>query len=256
MNERRRSTTFLLTFATWIAGPSAFAEAETKPAASAADASDRGEVSEESKKTGEQAGEAQVQQVKLSDRIKSVQKKPFLKKSRIELFPHFALDLNDPFYQHLIAGGAVGYHLADSLAVEARGGVVFASIQQSAIRFVRRETDSLVKDVPEFRYHGDLDLVWAPVYGKISLFGESILHFDTYLTAGPGVFGTDAGPAAAANVGIGQRYFITDWLTARFELRDYIFMDTRNSESDVQNLLVFGVSVSGFFPMSFEHEFQ
>lgn len=193
---------------------------------------------------------------RLSDRIKAVQRKVFMKKGRVEIFPQFSLDLNDPFYQHLIVGGSVAYHLADSFAIEARGGYAFASIKQGALRFVRQETDSLIKNPPEFKYHADLDLLWAPIYGKISLFGDSILHFDTYVTAGPGIFGTDAGLNPAANIGIGQRYFITEWLTARFELRDYMFLDSRNTSSDLQNLLVFGFSVSGFLPTAFEYEYQ
>ena len=193
---------------------------------------------------------------KLSDRIKSVQRKDFLKRERIEVFPQFGLDLNDPFFQHLIVGVAGAYHVADSLAFELRGGFVVASIEQSAIRFVRRETDSLIENPPEFKYHFDVDALWAPFYGKISLFGEGILHFDTYVTVGAGGFGTDAALNPAANFGIGQRYFINDWLVARVEIRDYIFIDNRNGESDIQNLLILGFAVSGFFPTSFEYEFQ
>ena len=50
-----------------------------------------------------------------------------------------------------------------------------------------------------------LDLTWAPFYGKISILGEGIMHFDTYITAGGGVFGTDGagegGPAAGDRCG-------------------------------------------------------
>lgn len=193
---------------------------------------------------------------KLSDRVKAVQRKAFLKRHRLEVFPHFALDLNDPFFQHFIVGGSVGFHLADALSIEARGGVVVGSVEQSAIRFVRTETGSLIEDPPEFRWHADLDLLWAPLYGKVSLFSERILHFDTYLTVGPGVFATDAAVNPAVNVGIGQRYFLTDWLVARIELRDYIFVDARNGESDIQNLLVLGFALSGFFPTTFEYDYQ
>jgi outer membrane beta-barrel protein len=193
---------------------------------------------------------------RLADRIKSVQRKVFLKKQRIELFPYFGLDLNDPFFQHLIVGGSLSYHLVDSLAIEGRGGFVFASLKQNTIRLLRQVAGVLPENPPEFKYHGDLDITWAPFYGKVSLLGEGILHFDTYVTAGGGIFGTDAGTNPAANVGIGQRYFLTRWLVARIELRDYIFVDSRNGRSDLQNLMIIGFSVAGFFPTSFEYEFQ
>ena len=221
---------------------------------------DSAEVSSEAKETElEEEGE---EKKKLSDRIKSVQRKTFLKEHRFEVFPFFALDLNDPFFQHLIVGGSIGFHLVDSLGLEARGGFVFASLKQDAIKFVRTETDSLLENPPEFKYHADLNLTWAPFYGKISILGEGIMHFDTYITAGGGVFGTDGagegglGHHPAGNIGLGIRYFMTDWLIARAEIRDYLFVDTRNNTSDVQNLLILSFSVAGFFPTSFEHEFE
>ncbi|MBI4818071.1 MAG: outer membrane beta-barrel domain-containing protein [Deltaproteobacteria bacterium] len=218
------------------------------------------EESEESAKESEESEEARVEKAEDSgksfeDRIKSVQRKVFLKKSRFEIFPQFALDLNDPFYQHLLVGAAVGYHFADSLSFEARGGVAIASLKQSVIRLVRVEEGALFQNPPELKFHADADLLWAPVYGKISLFGESILHFDTYVTAGAGVFGTDLAAAPAINVGFGQRYFISDWLVARVEIRDYAFVEDRNNRSSLQNLLVLGFAVSGFFPTAFEYEF-
>ncbi len=203
-----------------------------------------------------QASEDSEKKKTLADRVKSVQRKQFIKKSRIEVFPHFGLDLNDPFYQHFILGGSVAYHFADSMAAELRAGGVIGSVDQSAIRFVREETGSLINDPPEFKWHADIDFVWAPLYGKISLFTESILHFDTFVTVGPGVFATDANVNPSMNIGIGQRYFINEWLTARVEIRDYIFIDSRNGESDIQNLLILGFSVSGFFPMTFEYDYQ
>jgi outer membrane beta-barrel protein len=213
------------------------------------------EASVEAKETELDAEEGEEKK-KLSDRIKSVQRKTFLKEHRFEVFPFFALDLNDPFFQHLIVGGSIGFHLVDSLGLEARGGYVFASLKQDAIKFVRQATDSLLENPPEFKYHADLDLTWAPFYGKISILGEGIMHFDTYITAGGGLFGTDAGPTGAGNIGIGIRYFMTDWLISRLEIRNYIFVDNRNNTSDVQNLLILGFSVAGFFPTSFEHEFE
>lgn len=248
MSSPKPLTSLLFALALPLALPTgAFAQEDGDPA-------DAAEAAEEAEKT--KSGDADESDKKLSDRIKSVQRKAFLKRQRVEVFPYFGLDLNDPFYQHFIVGGAVGFHLADSMSVELRGGGVVGSVQQKAIRFVRQETESLIDDPPEFQWHLDLDFGWAPFYGKVSLFGESILHFDTYLTAGPGVFATDAGVNPAMNIGLGQRYFINDWLVARVEIRDYLFIDRRNGESDLQNLLILGFSLSGFFPMTFEYEYQ
>ena len=193
---------------------------------------------------------------KLADRIKSVQRKVFIKKNRLELYPHLALSVNDAFFQSVVLGGAVGYHLSDAFSMEARAGGVIAQADSNVIRFVRTETDSLLADPPEFQYHADLDFLWAPIYGKLSIFGDSILHFDTYLTVGGGVFGTDIGAAGAANVGLGQRYFINKWLTARIEYRMYLFAEERAGASELQTPGFIGFSVSGFIPPTFSYEYE
>lgn len=259
--SRVSATTLMLALGLALApGRSAWAQSEdgeggADEAASTTPAAAE-ETGAEAKETEPQGADEEPGKRKLSDRIKSVERKAFLKKSRVEIFPQFGLSLNDPFFQHMIAGAAVGFHVADSLSFELRGGAVFASIKSSAIRFIRTETDSLLKNPPELKFHADLDVLWAPIYGKIALFSEGIIHFDTYITAGPGIFGTDAGLAPALNFGVGQRYFITDWLVARLEVRDYVFLDNRNDESNMRQNIVLGFALSGFFPTAFQYEYQ
>ncbi len=192
----------------------------------------------------------------LSDRIKAVQRKVFLKKERLELFPYFGFDLNDPFFTHMVVGGSLSYHFVDSLAIEARGGFVVASLEKNIVRIIRTQAGAILENPPEFQFHADVDLTWAPLYGKISLLGDGILHFDTYVTGGPGVFGTDEGVNPAFNIGIGQRYFVNKWLTVRAELRNYMFIEDRNNASTLQNLMVVGFFASVFLPTAFEYEFQ
>jgi outer membrane beta-barrel protein len=235
------------------------ARAEDAPAAGTAAAAAPGGDDEASKEGEKSAADTEGKSDKkrsLEDRVKAVQRKVFLKKKRIELYPFFATDLNDPFFQHLMVGASLAYHLADSLSLEARGGFVVASIASGAIKTVRIEDNLVLDNQPVYKYHADGDISWSPFYGKISVLGEGILHFDTYVTAGAGVWGTDTGVHPAVNFGLGQRYFLTQWLVARIELRDYLFQETRDNFSDLKKALVLGFSVSGFFPTSFEYEFQ
>jgi outer membrane beta-barrel protein len=193
---------------------------------------------------------------KLSDRIKSVQRKVFIKKNRVELFPSFGLNLNDAFFRSYLVDGSLAYHLSDAFSIEARGGGVVGRSESSVIRFVRRETDSLLQDPPELSWHGELDVLVSPFYGKISIFGEGILHFDTYVALGGGVFATDDTTAGAANIGIGQRFFLTEWLTARIEFRNYFFVDEQAGENELQTPGFLTFSLSGFLPTSFSHQFE
>lgn len=234
-----------------VLGPARTTWAQEATASGESSATDA-ETAEEARQT--EGTDRELPEKKLSDRVKSVQRKVFLKRRRFELYPHFGVDLNDAFFAHLVVGGSLGFHIVDALSLEGRFGYVLDSVEQEPIRFVRRSAGALPQRPPRFELHSELDVLWAPIYGKISLFGEGILHFDTYIAAGGGIFQTDEGLSPAMNFGIGQRYFINDWLVARIELRDYVFPDTRSNESDMQNLLMFNVSVSVFLPTSFEYE--
>ena len=234
----------------------AWAQSDDAASSEAAPSSgdDAKEEASDSKEAAEERRDKRNEE--LADRIKSVQRKVFLKKDRLEIYPFFAMDINDPLYQHFVLGGSVSYHFVDSLALEARGGGVLGSVQQDIVRLIRQNNGAVLENPPQFKAHADLDLTWAPLYGKLSVLGEGILHFDTFLTGGPGIFVTDLGVAPAFNIGIGQRYFLTKWLVARVELRNYVFIEERNERSSLQNLMLVSFSVSGFFPTSFEYEFQ
>ncbi len=213
------------------------------------------------------AAEAERDDRTLADRIKAVERKVFLKRRRFELQPYVGMDLNDAFFQHFFVGASAGYHLGDNFAVELRGGASVAEIQKGSVRFVRVATGSLLEGAPSLVAHADLNALWAPVYGKLSLFGESILHFDTFVTAGGGIFVTDrperrdgvlveaTNVNPALNLGLGQRYFITEWLVFRWDLRNYSFLET-GAGGSVQNVTVLGLALSGFFPTSFSYDFQ
>ena len=233
--------------------PLAFAQSTAGPAAAEAEPETDEDAQKEGARTEEREGSGER---KLSDRIKSVQRKVFLKRRRFEIYPHLGIDLNDAFYAHIVLGGSVGFHVVDALSFEGRFGYVLGSVEEEPVRFVRQAAGALPERPPRFELHGELDVVWAPLYGKVSLFGEGILHFDTYLAVGGGVFKTDAGTSPAANFAFGQRYFINDWLVARAEVRNYLFPDTREGETDIQNLLLVNLSVSFFLPFGFEHDYQ
>lgn len=206
---------------------------------------------------------------KLADRIKAVERKVFLKKGRFELMPYVGMDLNDAFFQHFFVGAAASWHVEDSLALELRGGFAFAEIEKGSVRFTRVATGSLLEGAPSLLAHAELDAVAAPIYGKLSLFGESILHFDTFLALGGGIFVTQReqreGEEAvltevtnvnpAVNLGLGMRFFANEWLVFRVELRNYTYIET-GDQSDLQNVTLLGLAVSGFFPTTFAYEYQ
>lgn len=192
----------------------------------------------------------------LAERIPSVTRRAFVKKGRLELFPSLGLTLNDPFYDHLVGTLGVGFHVLESLAVAVVGDY-YGSIEAD-LPVVARP----IPGRPEMNrpaYAGRLEVVWAPFYGKMSLFAEKVLHFDLYALVGGGMLAPRQGdPTFAGVVGIGQHFFFNEWVGLRIELRDQVYKMIRGPASagreDLQHLLSFVFGVSLYLPPDFERE--
>ncbi len=194
------------------------------------------------------------------DRIKSVQRKDFLKRRRWELTPMVCLSLNDAFYQKIGGGASLAYHLADSLGIEVQAAYV-GTIQTDMVGYFQQANEALPK-VSELQYYMMGNILWSPIYGKLSLFTDEIVHFDAYLIGGFGMAKTETGYKLASNIGLGLRYFVTSWLVIKLEVRDLIYTETlkldvqRTEFSDIQNHVMISAGVSFFLPLDFDYEYQ
>lgn len=191
----------------------------------------------------------------LAERIPAVTGRFFLKGGRLEVTPLVGMSMNDPFYQHFTVGASVGFHILEELSVSVAGEwygsvnthVVVTGGGQAVRRYNR----------PTYAARGDL--TWAPIYGKISLMAESVLHFDTYFSASAGVVGplrTD--PEFAWGGALGQHYFLNEWLALRLEVRAQFWEMARQPSRDptrsLQALVTGMAGVSFFLPTEFERE--
>ncbi len=155
--------------------------------------------------------------------INVLQKKTIINKGKIELFPAFALSVNSPFVYSYSFAGALGYHLQENFYIELFAGISKTSYKDAARDLPREANVSPEIAVPKF--FTDLNLLWSPISGKFSFLDMSILYFEFYLTSGMGYFVTNNVNAPSFNVGIGQKYYLSDWLAFRFEIKDHIYAE-------------------------------
>ncbi|MHB1845889.1 MAG: porin family protein, partial [Deltaproteobacteria bacterium] len=96
---------------------------------------------------------------------------------------------------------------------------------------------------------GGLDLAWTPVYGKLAAFG-SIVHFDLYLLAGfAGVEG-EQGILPASEVGLGERIFLTEWMSVGVEGRYDLYVDAASGgPATLQRAFFAGALATVWFPL-------
>jgi outer membrane beta-barrel protein len=190
------------------------------------------------------------------DRVKSVQRKVYLKKHRFELAPSMSTSINDPYYSKYAFNVRGAYYLADTLAVAARFswmGVLGSSVYPNDdVRTAKRDFQSRIfYSVPQWSTMGDLE--WSPLYGKVAIF-NSILHVDAYLLGGAGVVQTETSPQRGINpavdLGIGMRFVAKDFLAVNVALINTTYVDqpAGTTKAAAQNLLMLGAGLSVFLP--------
>lgn len=201
----------------------------------------------------------------LQDRIKAVHRKVFLKEGRFELMPAVAVTTNDPFFRTWSIAGRGAYHLNDAFSFEIGGAYVppFFVEKLPPLDFLREEA-SLINADSTVLGIADAGLTFSPVYGKIAILSDAIIHFDTFISAGGGaVFDSNFQDDDALHfvhptmdVGVGLRVFLLRWLVVRTDLRDYVYPQDRGGISTLQNLLVFSLGVGFYFPFDFEYRYE
>jgi len=196
------------------------------------------------------------------DRVKSIQRKVFLKTHRFELLPTIFVSVNDPYYSKW--GGALrgSFFLSDTLAVAVHASV-YDLLPTDDVRTAKANFQSRIfYSVPKWSVLGAVE--WSPIYGKATIF-NSIIHFDGFILGGLGALWSDTsstpldsknpsgptrGPHIAAEFGIGLRFMTTDWLSVNLALIDTTYVDqpAGTNKGAIQNILALNAGISLFFP--------
>ncbi len=154
-----------------------------------------------------------------ADSIQSVQKRPLREANRLELWPYATLGIADPYLQRLGGGLRAMWHLREgaSLGLDASG---LMSFETEELSIAKRELQARVIESREkaaVRAMGSI----APLYGKVALPGDALLHFEIFADAGLGAAfaETDNGSGVRPLVcaGVGNRLLLSQNLafTAR-----------------------------------------
>ena len=169
-----------------------------------------------------------------SREVKVVQKRLFLKDRRMEVMAAFGIIPNDPFQLYTVPSLKVGYHFAESFMAEISYGYAMRS-DSGLVSYLKDSESIIIKDAEIREYVRQLftvNLLWSPIYGKMSLLGKKLTHFDTYIGLGGGILLTTGREAddnpdpqdfnrPALDTILGVRWHISDLLNIRTEYRHY-----------------------------------
>jgi outer membrane beta-barrel protein len=223
---------------------------DTAPPASSAPNADQLLSSDSGAKSDEKPslGEDEIIQ---QDRVKSVQRKVFLKKHRFELEPMVMVSVNDPYYTKFGEAIRGGYYFADTLALAVRWSH-YSVYPTDDVRLAKRNFQSRIfYSVPQWSAMADVE--WSPLYGKATIF-NSILHFDAYVLGGAGIVHAETsavnGQYPAVDLGVGIRFMVKDYFSVNGSLLNTTYVDqpTGTTQGATQNVMTLNAGISVFFP--------
>jgi outer membrane beta-barrel protein len=164
--------------------------------------------------------------------VESIQRRLFNKVSRHEVTLFTGVIPNDEFYTYMPIGLRYDYFFTEDLAVELWGEYLF-TFDSSLKDFLEENfRQTLLVDIPQsLIFMAGVNAVWSPIHGKFAIFTTKLAHFDMHITVGAGAVGTtvrkldkeELSVNVAGNVGLGFRIYALDWLSVRFDYRQYFY---------------------------------
>ena len=222
----------------------------------------------------------------VAEEIYAVQRMYVLRNGRFELAPSLAMTVNDQYVSHPALAVGLNYWVTNVLAVGASFLWYQGVESESDLNFSIRRSTRLAVPITEYQLGAHLNFTYVPIYGKFSMFNDSIFQWDSYLVGGVGMMRTrpvavvdpavrtfDFDWRVAFNAGIGIRVFLTKYLTVFGEFRDYIYLEKlenlevslgadREDESTwidenatLTNNMSVHLGVTLFFPFGFEYRY-
>ncbi len=179
----------------------------------------------------------------------------------LEVQPMFAFSIGDPFWRTLGMGVRVEHHFDErwSLSGHALGGLsLLAAPVQVCSDVCSDPSAGKLRSTPgNLQLLAGLEVGWAPIYGKLSLFGERTLHFDAYVSAGPELvrelIAADAASpeqgrwAAGGRVSIGERLFLGNRFMIRLAASELVYSGRVRGSSEIERKLSIEGGVAWLF---------
>lgn len=172
--------------------------------------------------------------------VSVVQRRMVEKDGRFEATPFFSTIPNDDFIVYFPVGLRIGYHFTEQFSVEASGA--YAIQKTSGLTdFLESDPNINLKQAQIQEKIGSyyaLNVLWAPFYGKISLLGAKLTHFETYIGLGGGLVlsetVTPENPepqdkrSPAGDALLGFRWYINEYVNIRTDYRHFFFQKTES----------------------------
>lgn len=189
--------------------------------------------------------------------ISVIQKKFLPKTGRLQLYTAGGLMTNSPWFINLGVKINLAYHFSESFGIEA-SGMVFTSTESEAAKEIHSNNNLQPNKFVNTKYNMILDMLWIPIYGKVTNLENAIIPFDMYFALGGGLSGANAQESTSPtfHIGTGQIFALSKSTAFRWDYSWNLYQATPEADSvstsapskSNYNDLIFTAGVSFFFP--------
>jgi outer membrane beta-barrel protein len=157
---------------------------------------------------------------------------------------------SDPFTKGVYAQGGYAFHFNDAFGIQARGAYSLA-LPTSVRQQLERDFSVLPTAFTRVLFFAGGDLMFRPLYGKLSVLNKSVVHGEVHLLVGGSAFSFTDGLNAvslrpAVNFGGGGRLFLGRNASLRLDVVNHIVLAAPGAMSGITNVLAisFGLAVN------------
>ncbi len=223
-----------------------------------------------------------------------VQERLYTFGGRFDLAVLGGISLNNKLHDHYGIALVPAFHFTDAWALEVTGGYFLGVEKRRLTNSAEAFSPGIRKNVADNMLNDEFSGIntitwlaqgairWSPVYGKLSLAAELPLHVGAYVALGGGFAGiqrvslvdctnvadadgdgyvdatctTENAAKPSGMFSIGLRFYFSDWLAVRAEVRDILFPDRyrldigqaeERTVSGIQSVLMFMGGASFYF---------
>ena len=163
----------------------------------------------------------------------------------------------DAFYKGVAFGAGYTYRFSNHFGWEVLQGLFSANIDTGLKGNLQDIFNVEPTAFREVKLLVNSNLVFVPIYGKVSWMNRKVIRMECFVTGGPGIaqyksyrrvgasgYSEKSDIYFSANFGIGLRLFMNKRLSVRLDLRDYM-----NFVDGVDNAAYFGLALGWNFRM-------
>lgn len=181
--------------------------------------------------------------------VSVIQRRYMPKTGRFQLFGGLTTITNDPFFMTFGGVAKAGYFLTEKWGVEFNYFALSTSTR-SVTEDLKDQHNVGTENLVYPKSYMGLDVMYVPIYGKMSWFNETIVPFDMYFSAGYGTTNTQNGEnPGTIHLATGQIFSISKSYAFRWDF-SWNFFDAKGigGETGSFNNLFLTVGMSWFFP--------